>query len=182
MATRLGGFFVRTMGVVGVRGDGLPPNGCSPTPPERSPLTVRARAAVRRAALDRQLAAGVDPTGRAELAFRAASLVRHRTRKGLARSLRLVVWEAEAGAWASRASPRPVRRAEVLGCREALLALTDRLERPEPAEAEGVAIVERLLSDLRSPLFAWAEPHTIRRLARLASAALDPTPPGRDDS
>jgi hypothetical protein len=61
-----------------------------------------------------------------------------------------------------------------LACREALVALSERLESSLPVGAEGVAIAERLLADLRSPLFAWAEAGTIRRLALVAVAALDP--------
>jgi hypothetical protein len=141
---------------------------------ERLSLRVRLCVALRRDALDRALAGGADPAASAELAFRAALLVRERNRRGLARCLRLAIWEAEAGVSAVRVSPRPVRRGEVLSCREALVALSDRLDRAGPAAPEGVAIAERLLNDLRSPLFAWAEPGTVRRLARLAAAAMDP--------
>ena len=139
-------------------------------------LTLRMRVAVGRDALDLALARGADPTASTELAYRAARLVRARNRQGLARCIRLAIWEAEAGVSALRVSPRPVRRGEVLGCREALVALSERLESPRPAGAEGVAIAERLLADLRSPLFAWAEPGTVRRLARVATAAMDPPP------
>ena len=141
-------------------------------------LRLRLRVAVGRSDLDRALAGGADPAASAELALRAVRLVRGRNRRGLARCVRLAVWEAEAGVSALRVSPRPVRREEVLCCREVLLALSERLERPGPAGPEGVAIAERLLTDLSSPLFAWAEPGTVRRLARLAATAMDP-PPGR---
>jgi hypothetical protein len=110
----------------------------------------------------------------AELAFRAAWLVRERNRRGLARCLGLAIWEAEAGTWSLRVSSRPVRRAEVLSCREALVALCERLESPQAAAAERVAIAELLLTELGSPLFVWAEPGTVRRLARRTAAAMDP--------
>lgn len=142
-------------------------------------MRVRLAVVLRRDALDRALAAGTDPAASAELALRAARLVRERSRRGLARGLRLAVWEAEAAASVLRVSPRPVRRGEVLGSREALVALSDRLERAGPAAPEGVAIAERLLTDLGSPLFVWAEPGTVRRLARLAAAAMDPPLPGQ---
>ncbi len=125
-------------------------------------------------ALDLALSKGADPADTAELAYRAARLVRARNRRALARCIRVAIWEAEAGVAALRVSPRPVRRGEVLACREALVALSERLESSRPVGAEGVAIAERLLADLRSPLFAWAEPGTTRRLALVAAAALDP--------
>jgi len=73
-------------------------------------------------------------------------------------------------------NPREIRRAEILADREALVSLIERLECARPVIAEGVAIAERLISDLHSPLFAPAEPHTIRRLAGHAVAAMDPVP------
>lgn len=141
-------------------------------------LKLRIQVAAGRDALDLALSRGADPAASAELAFRAARLVRQRNRRGLARCIRLAIWEAEAGVSALRVSPRPVLRGEVLSCRDALVALSERLESPRPAGPEGVAIAERLLADLRSPLFAWAEPGTVRRLARVAAAAMDPQPGG----
>jgi hypothetical protein len=38
----------------------------------------------------------------------------------------------------------------------------------------GSAGAERLLTDLHSPLFAWAEPGTVTRLARRAVGAMEP--------
>jgi hypothetical protein len=146
----------------------------------RPSLALRWRVAVRRDALDRALAGGDETTASSELAFRAVRLVRERNCRGLAGCVRRAVWEAEAGVSAMRVSPRPVRRAEVLSARKTLLLLAERLESTRPNSPEGVAIVQRLLTDLRSPLFAWAEPGTVRRLARLAVTAMDPPlPPHR---
>jgi hypothetical protein len=149
--------------------------GSRPLPGGLRSLWLRMRVAFGSVDLDRALARGADPTASAEIAFRAARLVRERNRRGLARCVRVVIWEAEAGVSALRVSPRPVRREEVLCCREVLLALSERLELPGPVSPEGVAIAERLLADLKSPLFEWAEPGTVRRLARLAATAMDPT-------
>lgn len=151
------------------------PRGRGAPSAERRSLRLRLSVALRRDALDRALAGGADPAASAALAFRAACLLRERHRRCLARCLRLAIWEAEAGASALRVSPRPVRRGEVLSCREALLVLSHRLEAGVPAAPEGVAIVERLLGDLSSPLFVWAEPGTVKRLALIAAAALDPS-------
>jgi hypothetical protein len=144
---------------------------------ERPPLGLRWRVALRRDALDRALAGGAEPTASAELALRAARLVRARNCRGLARAVRLAVWEAEAGVSALRVSARPVRRGEVLSAREALVSLAEQLESARPHSPEGVAIAQRLFTELRSPLFEWAEPGTVRRLARLAVAAMDPPLP-----
>ncbi len=68
----------------------------------------------------------------------------------------------------------PIRRRELLADRQAVVSLIERLESTLPALPEGVAIAERLLTDLASPLYVWAEPGMIRRLACLAVAAMDP--------
>ena len=117
-----------------------------------------------------------DPGRAPELAVRAARLVRDRDRRALACCLRLVVVQAEGAPWLTRVNPRAIQRAEILADRQALVSLIERLESARPVVAEGVAIAERLMSDLHSPLFAPAEPGTIRRLARHAVAAMDPLP------
>ena len=137
---------------------------------------LRVRVAVKRDTLDRALASGVDPGRAPELAVRAARLVRDRDRRALACCLRLVVVQAQGAPWLTRVNPRAIQRAEILADRQALVSLIERLESARPVLAEGVAIAERLMSDLRSPLFAPAEPGTIRRLARHAVAAMDPLP------
>ena len=76
-----------------------------------------------------------------------------------------------------RVSPMEIQRAAIRADRDALVSLIARLEDPLPVLPEGAAIAERLMSDLHSPLFAPAESGTIRRLARLAIAAMEP-PPG----
>ena len=87
-----------------------------------------------------------------------------------------MVVQAEGAPWLTRVNPREIQRAEILANRQALMSLIERLESARPVVAEGVAIAERLMSDLRSPLFAPTEPGTIRRLARHAVAAMDPPP------
>jgi hypothetical protein len=141
-----------------------------------SSVALRLRVATRRDALDRALAAGVDPSTDPELAFRAARLVRERDRRALASCLRLVVGQADGEPWLARSSPREIKRCQIVADRQSVVSLIDRLESARPAVAEGVAIAERLLTDLHSPLFAWAEPGTLRRLALNAVAAMDPPP------
>lgn len=136
--------------------------------------------ATKRDSLDRVLAAGVDPSAAPELAFRAARLVRERDRRALASCFRLVLGQADGAPWLARSSPRVIQRCQILADRQSLVLLIERLESTRPAVAEGVAIAERLPTNLHSALFAWAEPGTIRRLALNAVAAMDP--PSRCDN
>ena len=140
-------------------------------------VRLRVRVAVKRDELDRALAGGVDPGRSPELALRAVRLVRYRDRQSLARCLRLVLGQVEGSPMLVRVSPMEIQYAAIRTDRQALVSLIARLEDPLPVLPEGAAIAERLMSDLHSPLFAPAEPGTIRRLARLAVAAMEP-PPG----
>ena len=94
----------------------------------------------------------------------------------MARCLRLVVEQVDGAFWVARVNPREIQQPAIRADRQALVSLIDRLENPRPVLAEGVAIAERLMTDLHSPLFAPAEPGTIRRLARHAVAAMEPGP------
>jgi hypothetical protein len=134
---------------------------------------LRVTVAVRRGALDRELAEGADPGRAPELSFRATRLVRDRDCPALACCLWLVVVQADGAPWLARVNPREIQRAAILADRQALVSLIERLESARPVLPEGFAIAERLMSDLHSPLFAPAEPGTIRRLARNAVAAMD---------
>jgi hypothetical protein len=135
---------------------------------------LRLSVALQRDAIDGALAQGADPGDAPEVSLRAARLVRDRDRRALASTLRLVVRQAEGDPWLSRVNWREIQRAAILADRQELVALIERLESPRPAVPEGVAIAERLMSDLHSPLFAPAEPGTIRRLARRAVTTMDP--------
>ena len=139
-------------------------------------VRLRVRVAVSRDQLDRALASGIHPDRSPELAFRAARLVQDRYRRSLARCLRLVVEQVDGAFWVARVNPRQIQQPAIRADRQALVSLIDRLENPRPVLAEGVAIAERLMTDLHSPLFAPAEPGTIRRLARHAVAAMEPGP------
>ena len=137
-------------------------------------VRLRLRVAVRRDELDRALAGGVHPDQSSELALRAARLVRYCDRQSLARSLRLVLGQVEGAPMLVRVSPIEIQHAAIRTDRGALVSLIERLEDPLPVLPEGAAIAERLMSDRHSPLFVPAEPGTIRRLARLAVAAMEP--------
>jgi hypothetical protein len=140
----------------------------------RSAAVVRLRVAVSRDALDTALARGADRTHRPDLAMRAAQLQRRRHRRALARTLRHVVAEARGPRSPVRATAVIIARAQVADHGDDVLALAERLDSPQPAQAAGIAIAQRLVTDaLRSPLYVISEPDTLKRLTRQAVANMD---------
>jgi len=139
-----------------------------------SAVIMRLRAATAHDPLDTALARGADPASRPELAIRAAQLVRPRHRRALARSFRGFVAEA------SR-PPAPVRSTAVVICRhqiraqaDDLLALAGRLDNPRLAYATGIAIAQRLITDVvQSPLFVARDAGRLGHLAQQAVASMD---------
>jgi hypothetical protein len=113
---------------------------------------TRIRAFRRRHRLDAALAQGADPWSAGELMVRAAQLGSLAERQKLAAGLVSLVELAE---YERRALPYvPVRQLVVLEEREALLALAERLGRPEPVEVAVAAQLELLLTDSSSPVYA----------------------------
>jgi hypothetical protein len=139
-----------------------------------SAILVRFRAVVACDALDTALAQGADPACRPELAIRAAQLVRPRHRRALARTFRGLV--SEAGR-----PPVPIRSTAVVICRHQiraqaadLLALADRLDNPRLTYASGIAIAQRLITDVvESPVHVACDAGRLGHLARRAVAAMD---------
>jgi len=139
-----------------------------------SAVLIRLRVVAARDALDTALARGANPASRPELAIRAAQLVRPRHRRALARTFRGFVAEA------SRPSA-PVRATAVVICRNHiraqandLLALASRLDDPRLAYATGIAIAQRLITDvLESPLYVACEAGSLGHLALQAAASMD---------
>jgi hypothetical protein len=103
--------------------------------------------------LDQQVAEGFgrDPIEDREL--RARQLVRMRYRRGLARSLRARVKDAERPGTLQMSAAVPLSRRAVLPWRESLLGVAERLERPDPVNPCGVARVLVLLTDGMGPLY-----------------------------
>jgi hypothetical protein len=65
----------------------------------------------------------------------------------------------------------------VLDAEDAIQATIERLRSPEPVAVKGMALAERIITDgLSSPLYARAEPGTLRRLVLVATAEPDPPP------
>lgn len=138
-------------------------------------LWLQARVAVRRRSLTRRLAEGADPAASPALALRARQLTGERSRRWLGRSLRRAVWVASHPA-PGRPAVGLIRRGAVLDAERAIDLLVKRLRSPVPVTAEGVAMVERMLSDgAWSPMYRAAGPGTLRWMVVVATAALEPS-------
>jgi hypothetical protein len=120
----------------------------------RAPLVLRLRVFLVRWSLDRRIAAGCSCDSSAMLNLRARQLIRRRTRRGLARSLRDVVAYVDRDGSRRAFSTVVIRRGAVRADREAILGLAERLETAAPVSARGVALAGALLTDgAGSPLF-----------------------------
>jgi hypothetical protein len=139
-----------------------------------------------RTALDRELAAGANPTRDAARGLRARQLSSSRCRRQLAAGLRRLVDEAREPAqlpWLI--AVRPNRR-EVLEAGELLELLAARLEGADEACPRAVALTSFLISDPSSPAIElFGEPvdgsgsggrATTAQLARAALEAIDDRP------
>ncbi len=139
-------------------------------------LQLRIRTAVHRAELTRALAEGVDPDASNELAHRARKLTSPRNRRALARSLRQTLAEAHKPA-PTRARLSIIDRRAVLDAEGAITEMIERLTGPRQVRAQGMASLERLLTNAdRSPLYNPAGPGTLRRTIRVTTGALDAHP------
>jgi predicted RNA-binding Zn ribbon-like protein len=138
-------------------------------------LTVRAHAYFRRNRLIRELATGADPEGTTERALCAARLVAPGHRRGLAASIRNVV-DAAMEPRLALSSSAPLAREQIRVATPALLALASRLRAPEDVTPRGAALVEQLLRDGSSVLYASPEPGDVDTEVRAAKVALDAGP------
>lgn len=134
-------------------------------------LTQPARVWLRRSSLDRHIALGADPCGSPELARRAVQLNSPRFRAGLAAGLRRMVEAAEERR-PVLSSQVPLNRRAILAERDLLQQLSEDLRSPEPLNVRGIALVERLLTNSRSPCYARGRDGELRLALRHARAAL----------
>jgi hypothetical protein len=125
----------------------------------------------RRQHLDMLLAEGISPSTSAALERRAAKLVTPRWRCGLAVGLDRVVEAAEEPVRGLSAAA-PLRRREILHSRSLMEELATELREGERVNARGVAMVERLLTDGTSPLYAPGPEGALDAALRHARAAL----------
>src|SRR4051794_21087783 len=122
------------------------------------------------AALDRALARGAVPESGVALTLHARRLIGRRMRRRLARTLQGIVAM-------TRRPPVPPARppgAQVAGAGADLLALAERLQRPDPVDARGVALVRMLLRDGGGPLHLNRGADWLAAAAHAAAAALEP--------
>jgi hypothetical protein len=140
------------------------------------PLRLRVATAVHRPRLTRELAAGISPEASDELALRARQLTSTRHRRTLARTLRGLLTEAHEP-MPIRARVVIIRRGAVLEAEGAILEVIHRLASPRPVRAQGMAAVERILTEAeQSPLYNRCEPGTLRRDVLVALRELEPDP------
>jgi hypothetical protein len=152
----------------------------APTRPSASPaapLRSRIYTVAHRHALTLTLAEGADPASRPELALRARQLTDRRHRRTIARTLRRIVEEAHRPALA-RANVILIRRGPVLDAEDVLVALASRLDSPAEVRPQGMAQLERVLTNAAySPLYNPSQPGTLRRQLAAVLSALEPGEP-----
>ncbi len=137
-------------------------------------VLLRTRVVTHRDELTRELAEGADPTSSPVLALRAAQLTSERCRRQLRRTLRQTVAEAHRPSM-TRFAVTIIRRRAVLDAEDALETTIERLASPEPVAPEGMALIERLLTNAdASPLYNVSAPSALRRVVLVATAALEP--------
>jgi hypothetical protein len=123
--------------------------------------------------LDAELARGVAPEARAALALRAHTLGEPGVRSLLARGVQRVLDEARSAQKPNRFRV-PVRNAEVLAAADELDELAARLREPGLLASRGLARVNLLLSDGRSPLYFRGATGELRASVFRTLEALEP--------
>jgi hypothetical protein len=146
--------------------------------PTHSSLTqavrTRIHAATKRGAFTRALADGADPLARPELAPRAAQLTSRRQRAIMARSLRRTLRDAHASR-PTLGGPALIRRGAVRHAEDVITAVIGRLEGPHPVSPQGMAQIERLLTNAdNSPLYNDTAPGALRQAMSAVLCALEP--------
>jgi hypothetical protein len=141
------------------------------------PPSIRVRVLLGRWRLDRELADGWAYDAAEDRACRARQLADNVTRHQLACSLRRVVAAAESPRAVSFSSAVPVRRVAVVGWREALLGVAERLEQPGPANPCGVARTRVLLTDGTGPLYNRASERSLSEMVWWVADGLQLCPP-----
>ena len=139
-----------------------------PHPRRRRWLSLRAQ--LRAGKLDSQLAAGTAPESSDLLFAHTDRIVRPRSCAALASSLRKVVVTAQRPVRLSNRAP--LTRADIHFARGELLALAERLQRPGPVQARGVAQVRMLLGDGSGPLYCRESGNRLLSDIRAASTHL----------
>jgi hypothetical protein len=133
--------------------------------------SLKLRAWWMREELDDRLAHGADPDADPLLAHRAAQLTSPGTRVHVAEGLENALADARR-TW-SLTARLPLRRADVRGCADDIVALVARLRDGHPIDVQGAAMAAQLVFDGISPLYREGAT-TLRYAVRSARMALDP--------
>lgn len=142
-----------------------------------APRGLRLRVYLTRAKLDRQIATGCPCDSTPTLALRARQLIHHHTRSEIAGNLRGVVDYVDRHGHRVVISPVVIERRAVMGGREAIVGLAERLEGTLPVQPMGVALALRLLTDGASPLFNRSCELTVDEAIWEIAEALGAEPP-----
>jgi len=146
--------------------------------PPASPLRSRIYTATHRRSLTLMLAEGANPTQHPELALRAEQLTRRGNRRAMARTLRRTTAEAHRPLVA-RALVILIRRGQVLDAEDVIEALAARLDGPAPVRPQGMAALERIVTNAEnSPLYNPSERGTLRGQLAAVLSAVEPGEPG----
>jgi hypothetical protein len=124
--------------------------------------------------LDAALADGADPLETDELTFRAQRLVEPKKRTLWARSIRKLVSLAEAPGPRILPGLEPYARQQLRANRFLLIALAERLEGEGPHCLRGLAKVDLMLQDGRSPLNVARRPEELQHELESVLSALNP--------
>jgi hypothetical protein len=136
------------------------------------PPVAAVRTRLRRGSLDRRLAAGANPDDSDDLRRRARQLSSSAHRRELAAAVLRLVEQAERPAPLVGAAVAIDRRS-IVAARSDLIALALDLGATDlEASARGIALVERLLCDGASPVYAELGPAVLTEALRDAHAAL----------
>jgi hypothetical protein len=125
-------------------------------------------------ALDRQLAAGIDPRSTAALAARAERITSRRSRTCLANGLERALSSARHPRAGLSAAVRP-QAPELITAASVLTVLDRVLRGPGPVSPQGIALLRTLLTDAGSPLYQQSTPGALADLLASAAAALGPS-------
>jgi hypothetical protein len=120
--------------------------------------------------LDSQLASGIAPERSAVLFSHAVRIVRPRSCAVLASTLRRVAADSERSSGISNRVP--LARDAVRSAQPELVGLAERLERPGPIRARGVAQLRLLLGDGSGPLYRRASGRRLGAELRVAASHL----------
>jgi hypothetical protein len=143
----------------------------------RPRLLVRLRSHLHAPELDQALAAGQDPLSSEQLLWRAQQLTEPHRRLEYAEAIRRIIAEVDQGGPQMLPGPQLVRRDVIAANRALLLVLAERTRAEQPLALRGLAMVELLVGDGRSPLYRGLSPFELRTHLLEILAALDPFGP-----